>query len=180
VFAVSLLAILCFASATQGWLLIKTKIHEIVLLLAVTFALFRPDYVMNLIVPAYAPLDAARFARGDVDVGGGRKVRLHAVRETDYGDRFKLFVLPAPPDGASGQNSFGLTLEPADEGRYVVADLAFNGAAEQARVQFGDFITGIDVEQPGQPPKELVYPAALLVLAAVLGLQAIRRRRQSA
>ena len=63
-------------------------------------------------------------------------------------------------------------------GRYSIADLAFNGAAEKAHLDFGDFVTAVDVERPGQPPKELVYPAALLVLAGVIAMQWIRRRRQ--
>jgi TRAP transporter 4TM/12TM fusion protein len=64
VFTVALIAIFCFASATQGWLVIRTKWYEIVLLLAVTLALFRPDFVMDRIHPAFEPIDLAEFVAG--------------------------------------------------------------------------------------------------------------------
>ncbi|MFQ5521729.1 MAG: DUF3394 domain-containing protein, partial [Candidatus Methylomirabilia bacterium] len=63
--------------------------------------------------------------------------------------------------------------------RYAVTDLAFNGLAEQAGVDFGDYVTGVDVEQPGQPPKALVYPFGLALLGFVIGGQLARRRRAS-
>ena len=71
----------------------------------------------------------------------------------------------------------GLELEKEGEG-FNVANLAFNGMAEKAKVEFGDIVTLVDVEQTGRPPKEVVYPIALAVLAALLGWQWMRRGRR--
>ena len=57
-----------------------------------------------------------------------------------------------------------------------MVDLAFNGMAEQAGVDWGDYVTGVDVEQVGLPPKELIYPVGVAMLALV-GLSQFRRRR---
>ncbi|MFQ5898716.1 MAG: TRAP transporter permease [Candidatus Methylomirabilia bacterium] len=178
IFFVSLLAILSFSSITQGWMIVKLKLYESLLLIVVVVALFRPGVFMDQLYPPYAPVALDRFVASEVMVEAGRKVRLHVVRETDYGDRFKLFVLVTPePGGAAQPGSYGVTLEAEADGRYAVTDLAFNGLAEQAGVDFGDYVTKVDVEQPGQPPKALVYPFGLALLGSVILTQLARRRR---
>ncbi len=180
VFVVSLLAILAFTSLTQGWMFVKVKLYEALLLLVVTVALFRPGIFTDQLYPPFAPLALDTFLAGDVMVEPGRKLRLHIIRETPYGDRFRLFVLKTPEAGGPvQQETYGVTLVREPDGRYAVADLAFNGLAEQAGVDFGDYVTKVDIEQKGQPPKELMYPVALLLLGLVVGSQLVRRRHLS-
>ena len=177
VFVVSLLAILCFSAVTQGWMIVRLRVHEGIILLVVMLALFRPDFVMNQFFPAFAPLDFAAFSAGKIDVEPGRTVRLHVTRETDYGDRFKLYLLKTPDK--IGDPPYGVKLEPADGGRYEVTDVAFNGIAEKAGVDFGDYVTDVYVEQVDRPARERVYPFALVLLAAVVALQMMRKRRNA-
>ena len=178
---VSLIAILCFSSVTQGWMIVKLKLHEALLLLVVVVGLFRPDVLLDRVSPSFRAIDAEQLVAGEAALEPGRKIRLHVVRETDYGDRFKLFVLETPQPGDVGrQGPYGLTLLPLDDGRYEVAAVAFNDVAETTGVDFGDFVTSADVEQLGRPPKEIVYPFALAVLALVIGLQFRRWRRPAA
>ena len=176
VFVVSLTAVLCFASATQGWLLVRTTIVERLLLLVVMLGLFRPDFFLNQIYPDFAPSTLGAFVSDELRVEKGLKVRVHTTRETEYGDRFRLFVLTAP-GGPAGQNSFGIKLA-RDGGRYNVADLAITGPATKAKMDFGDIVTAVDVEQTGRPPKELVYPIALSILAGIFWLQVRRKRKE--
>jgi len=177
VFIVSLIAVLCFASATQGWLIVRTTVPERLLLLVVMMGLFRPDFFLNQVYPDFAPVKLTNFASDQLQVDKGLKVRVHATRETEYGDRFRLFVLTAP-GGAAGQNSFGIKLK-QDEGRYNVADLGVTSPAAKAKMDFGDIVTAVDVEQTGRPPKELVYPISLFILAGILWFQNRRRRANS-
>ena len=181
VFLTALTAMLCFASATQGWFLVKVRIHETILLLAVTLALFRPGAFMDRVFPAFAPIDTEKFISGEVSVDPGLTVRLHITRETRYGDRFKLYLIKAPETGGdtpAGAAAYGVTLEAEPDGRYSVADLAFNGLAEQIGVDFGDYVTEVDVEQLDQPAKEWVWPFAFALLGLVTFLQWTRWRRQ--
>jgi len=53
VFIVAVIAMMLFASATQGWWLVRNKIWESALLLLIAFTLFRPGYWLDQISPPY-------------------------------------------------------------------------------------------------------------------------------
>ena len=176
----SLFAILAFSSLTQGWMLVRVRWYEGALLAVACFMLFRPGFFMDQVAPPYEPVDFESFVSGEFTPQPERHVRLHVTRETDYGDRYKLFALKTPEDPAgSPAETFGLRIGREDDGRYAVADLAFNGMAERAGLDWGDYVTGVDIEQTDLPPKELVYPVGVALLALV-GLSQLRRRRQAA
>ena len=180
IFVLSVIAIFCFSSVTQGWLLIKVKWYEAIALLIVMISLFRPEVVMNQIYPPFIPVDMERLAAGQRVAVPGYSIRLHITRETDYGDRLKLYRVATPeilPDPEFGV--YGLTLDPTDDGRYEVVDLLPQGLAEQAGVDLGDYVTEVDVEQVGLPSKRLVYPFALLLLGFVIASQLVRKRRET-
>ena len=175
VFCVSLLAILCFSSLTQWWMFVRLRWYEGVFLFVAMVGFFRPDFVLDQVYPAFAPLEISRVAAGDANMEAGRTVRLHIVRETNYGDRFKLFRLPRI-DSPSLKN-YGIELDKPKDGRYPVANVGFNSVAEKRGIRpFEDFVTAIDIEQPGRPAKEWIYPLALAVLGLALGSQLVRRR----
>ena len=163
VFLVSLTAILCFASVTQGWLLTRLRLAERLILLVVVVALFRPDFLMNRVYPEFSPLPLESAVSGELPAD--RDIRLHVVRWTEYGDRYKLFVIPPEARGADG--SIGLSAVPED-GHLLVTNLQFNGAAERAGATFGDVIRAVDAEAAGRPAKEWIYPIGLLLLALVI------------
>ena len=176
----SLFAILAFSSLTQGWVLVRVRWYEGVLLAVACFMLFRPGFFMDQVAPPFEPVDFESFVSGEFAPVPERHVRLHVTRETDYGERYKLFALKTPENLAgSAAETFGLQLDREDDGRHAVADLAFNGMAEQAGLDWGDYVTGVDIEQTDLPPKELVYPVGVALLGLV-GLSQLRRRRQAA
>ena len=135
---------------------------------------------MDRVYPAFAAAELEAFAAGEAVAKPGYTIRVHVVRQTDYGDRFKLYSVATPeiaPDKTYGR--YGLKLEPAD-GRYEVTDLEFNGLAEQRGIEVGDIVTEVDVETVGRPAKEWVYPFAFALLGLVIVLQLTRRRRDQA
>ena len=182
IFVVSLIVILCFASITQGWLLTRLSIVERVVLAIVVIALFRPDAVMNRVFPQYSPIATAQIVSADgAKLPTDRAVRLHVTRETEYGDRFKLFVIP--PTGAAGGEPLsigeraGLTLDLGSDGRFNVSNTKFNGPGETVGITFGDYVTAVDVEQIGRPAKEWIYLIGLALLGLVFFWQAGKKRR---
>ena len=181
VFAVSLIAILCFSSLTQNYMLVKNRFYEAILLAFITVALFRPDAILDQVSPAFADVDMKAFVAGE-DNHPGRTVRFHVTHETEYGDRFRLYRVPTPELGAAMPEFglYGARIETDDEGRYVVTELLPKGLAQQAGIEEWDVVTGVDVEQVGRPPKELVYPFALAILGLVILMQYGRWRRQRA
>ena len=181
VVVMSLLAILAFSALTQGWMFVKVRWFEGVLLALACFMLFRPGFFMDRIAPPFEPVGFEAFVAGEFRAEPGRHVRLHVTRETDYGERYKLFRLKVPEDAAAAASpaeTFGLALEREEDGRHAVVDLAFNGMAERAGLDWGDYVTGVDVEQGELPPKELVYPVGVALLA-LAGLSQYRRRRRA-
>ena len=178
VIGAALVAIFSFSSITQGWMLVRLRLHEGVVLAVVVLAMFRPDFVMNQFYPPFASVDLATFTAGEITAEPGRKLRFHVVRQTNYGDRFKLFVLGTPQARARQGSPYGIYLAPVEDGRYEVVDLALDGLAEIAGIKFGDLVTDVDVEQLNLPPKELVYPFGLALFALVVAMQLARRRRE--
>ena len=175
IFVVSLLAILCFSSATQGWMLVRTRWYEILLLLLISFAFFRPDALLEQIYPAYVSAPFERFVTGEIQVESEQKLRLHVTRETNYGDRYKLFVFENPGELETKTNPYGVSLGQNNEDRWYVADLVYGGMAEKAGLDYGDFVTGVDLEQLDRPPKEWVYVPAIFMLILLLLFQRHRR-----
>ena len=53
VLATSLLAILIFSSATQGWFVNKLRWYEIIIFIIISLSLFRPDYILDKFYPEY-------------------------------------------------------------------------------------------------------------------------------
>jgi TRAP transporter 4TM/12TM fusion protein len=61
VFAMSLVAMLTFAAATQGFFLRKNRIHETVILLLVAFTMFRPGFWLDMWQPPFQEYEQATF-----------------------------------------------------------------------------------------------------------------------
>jgi hypothetical protein len=180
VFAMSLLAILAFASVTQNWLFVRNRLWESALLAVAIVMLFRPGLFMDRIYPPFKTIAPEAYVSGEFAPQPGQIVRFHVVRETRYGDRYKLFALRTPESGPQIQGPFGLTLDRAGDGHWQVQAVVFNGPAEAAGMRFGDIVTDIDLELSGLPPKELVYPFALILLGGVVFSQSMRKRRLDA
>jgi hypothetical protein len=181
VFIFSVLAIFCFSAVTQGWMFVKVKWYEAIALLLVMFALFRPAFFMNQVYPPFTAAEMTKVVAGERIAKPGFSVRFHVTRETDYGDRLKLFKLATPeivPDEKFG--IYGVTLARKDDGRYEIMDLQRKGLAEQAKLKRGDIVTAIDVEQVGLPSKWWIYPFALLLLGIVSAWQLRRKRKEEA
>ncbi len=61
VFIVAVIAMMLFASATQGWLLTRNKLWESALLLLVAFTLFRPGYWLDNIHPPHVEIQSDKI-----------------------------------------------------------------------------------------------------------------------
>ena len=60
VFCTAVIAMLLFASATQGWFMVRNRIWESLVLLLVAFTLFRPGFWLDQVQPPYVETPPAQ------------------------------------------------------------------------------------------------------------------------
>lgn len=177
IFIVSLIAIFAFSSLTLQWMFVRLKLIEALLLIFVVVSLFRPDFVLDRFSPAYADTPLSQIMNEGVAVKEGQKIRIYVTRETEYGDRFKLYTATADAASDNLLDAVGLTLGSESDARISVADITFNGPAEQLGITWGDYVTSIGLEQSGRPPKEIIYIFGILAYGMVIVMQRRRQRK---
>ena len=166
IFCVSLIAIFCFTSATQGWFLTRLRWFEIIVLLFITVSMFRPDFIMNRIYPEYEVFK--KDLTTELNYKEMRKVRFHVVRHTEYGDRYKMFAFQIEPGlNKNIPDLIGIELEENKNDNFDVVNLSYNGDAEKRGMDFYDEITRIEVSSIDRPAKEYVYIIAFILLLLV-------------
>ncbi len=174
VFLFSLIAILCFTAATQGWLVTKLKLHEILALLVVTVSLFRPDLITGTLSPEYLKADITKT--NNIDAKNSNVVRFKVIRNTEYGDRYKLFTFKV--DGNQIVNLpkyLGFALRKVENG-YLIESLEYNGLAKKKGLDFDDRLTSIEYQNPDLLSKYWGYVFGLVVLLILLMVQFRRSR----
>jgi len=160
----SLIAILVFTAATQGWFVNKMKWHEIIIFIAIAMALFRPDFVLDKFYPKYQYTEIQMNTLEMTTLKPDQEVHIRVTRRTAYGNRYKLFVIEK---GSFSENfsldDYGVSLID-EKGRIMVDKLKFNGLAKKDGMEMNDVITAFKIENLDRPNKAIVYPFALIFL----------------
>ncbi len=169
----SLAGILIFTSATQGWFFNKLKIYEIMVFLIIALALLRPDFILNKFIPKYNFKDLHQ--KEELILKSDNELRIKVTRQTEYGERYKLFVIP--------ENSFeenynlerlGISVVSQD-GKIIVDNLKWNGLAKKIGISLNDEITEFKVENLERPNKAIIYPFAFIIFF-IFGFLNYRRK----
>jgi len=187
VFIVAVIAMMLFASATQGFLFVRNKIWESALLLLVAFMLFRPGYFLDQIIPPFDTFEPDRVVEVVDDTpDGGQLMMMVSGPDFDTGEiatTAVLVTLESGADGASRLGAAGLTVV-IDAGKAIIEE-PFPGTPYfetlgKAFDYYGDEPVQIaEVKREADRIyKEIVYIPALLILALVLLLQKRRARAQ--
>jgi hypothetical protein len=176
VFVISTIGILLFTAATQGYFLVRCRVHETLLLLLIAFSLFRPGFWMDRLVDPYEARDGAALLDEAVDIPSGTSLRLHVLGEEAIGNARNFVVLLPAGEGENTRDRLmdaGVELLD-DNGKALVDAVTFDSRAEHAGLTFDQIIERVEIAQP-QPPKELIFIPALLLLVPLVMMQ--RRRR---
>ena len=175
IFIVATAAMLVFTAAMQGFFFSRSRIYETVALLLIAFTLFRPGFWMDLIVAPYDWQEPTTLveALGNAEVGQELRVRIDGLDE--FGEPISFAALVPVMEGETGEDrlqAFGLLI--FQEGDRVLVDgTEYNSRAAEAGFDFDQTITEVGVPTD-QPPKELMWIPALVLLALIAVVQ--RRR----
>ncbi len=187
VFATSLLAILCFTTASQRFLFRRLRILEMVFLLVLAAALFRPDGVLSIVYPRWQSVELApkEIAQEQtIKQTTSSDLRVSITRKTDYGDRYRLVNFTAREikelssglsgglsgglsDGISSISSLGLGLEPRldESGVSYLAITRLTAGAQAKGLRLDDRITKTERRVLERPSPYWVSLIAMLLLS---------------
>ena len=185
----SVIAILLFAAATQGYWLVKNRLWETVLMLFVAFMFFRPGYFWDKVDPPYENISGQELFTVAESMSEGESIRFVVEGETIEGvERSYTFLLPLA-DGATGReriNNTGLQIDDLFGDMEVAMVLpgisnsrAINKQVESikvAGVDSGWIITSV-LQERDTMPKQIVYIPAILLIGMV-GFVQLRRKRE--
>ncbi|WP_171204808.1 TRAP transporter permease [Ruegeria sp. HKCCA0235A] len=180
------IAILVFTAGTMGYFLTHSRIYESIALIAVAFALFRPDFFMDRIAPPYTSVEPAAFVETIGQTSPGTEVRM-VISGPDF-DTGKMVdttvVVPVGSEegGDARVDAMGLLLLEED-GLVKLDEPMFGSPVADDLANFdyyGDEAVRLSsVSLPSsQPPKQLVYIPAMILLGLIAFLQRGRAARQ--
>ena len=173
VIATSLLGILVFTSATQGWFINKLRWYEIIIFLIISISLLSPEFVLNKFYPKYDFQDINKI--NIVKLDPNKEVRFKVTRPSPYGERYKLFVINKNTfETEFSIEDYGMNLVKNDN-KIIVDNLKWNGEAKKNGLEMGDYISEFKIENLDRPSKNIVYPMAILLLV-VFGYFNLKRR----
>ena len=171
----SLVAILIFTAATQGWFINKLKWYEIIIFLILSMSLFRPGYILDKFYPKFEEQTLQAEKINTLQFDPSREVHIKVTRRTEYGDRYKLFIIEK--DSFNKQydlKEYGINLV-NEEGRITVDTLTWNGLAKKAGFETDDVINEFKIENLDRPNKAIIYPFSFLLIL-IFGYNNYRRK----
>ncbi len=169
----SLIGILVFTSATQGWFFNKLKWYEIIIFLVISISLLSPDFALNKFYPKYNYEDITKINLIKLD--STKEIQIKITRPSLYGERYKLFVISKNTfEDKFTLEDYGITLLKQND-KVVVDNLKWNGQAKRNGFEMGDYISEFKIENSDRPSKNIVYPIAILLLV-VFGYFNLKRK----
>ncbi len=169
----SLIGILIFTSATQGWFINKLRWYEVLIFLFISISFLSPEFVLNKFYPKFDYKELNNIEKVTFD--NRREVHIKVTRFSEYGERYKLFVIDKNLfDEKFNFQDYGLTL--AEKNNNIIVDnLKWNGLAKKSGLELDDLISEIKVENLDRPSKNIVYPIST-VLFLFFGYRNFKRK----
>jgi len=169
----SLIGILIFTSATQGWFINKLRWYEVLIFLVISISFLSPEFVLNKFYPKFDYKELNNIEKVTFD--NRREVHIRVTRFSEYGERYKLFVIDKNLfDEKFNFQDYGLTL--AEKNNNIIVDnLKWNSLAKKSGLELDDLISEIKVENLDRPSKNIVYPIST-VLFLFFGYRNFKRK----
>ncbi|MFO7767263.1 MAG: TRAP transporter permease [Pelovirga sp.] len=180
VISTAMIAMLAFASGTQGFMLVRNRKWESVAFLLIALLLFRPGIIWDKFFPPLLEEPPSELSEWIERMDPGTALRLSLHGERLSGKEYTKAIMLTVGDEPSGEERLAaLGLETIEvDGKVFVDMVAFGSPASRAGIDFDQEILNFQV--PNQiPPKELLYIPVLAALSGIWMLQFWRRKKQS-
>ena len=171
----SLVGILVFTAATQRWFVHKLRWYEVIAFLIISLSFLAPEYVLNKFSPKYNQHQLIAEKIQSLYFEPEKEVHIKVTRRTNYGDRYKLFVINKGSfDEDFNLETYGLTLV-QEKNNLIVHNLNWKGLAKKSGIEIGDIVSNFKVENLERPNKAVIYLFATFLLF-IFGLLNYRRK----
>lgn len=173
------LATLIFAAVTMNWFRVKSHLWETALLLVAVILLFRPDFFMDRLHPAYQSVPAAQVFEVAGKVASDDRVVMVIQGSTIEGrDITKTVALQLGEAGADGRKRLldaGLQLVPLGDA-VQIGQVKFGTRAAKSGFEQGWDVSAVQVPTD-RPTAHWFYLPALLLIGFVWWNQGRRMKR---
>jgi TRAP transporter 4TM/12TM fusion protein len=170
----SLIGILVFTAATQRWFITQLRWYEIIVFLFISLSFLAPEFVLNKFAPKYNQHQLSAEKIQSLYFEPDKEVHIKVTRRTEYGDRYKLFVIDKKSfDKDFNLENYGLKLA-EEENNLIVKSLDWKGLAKKSGIEIGDIVSNFKTENLERPNKAVIYPFAAFLLF-IFGLLNYRR-----
>ncbi|OOZ76218.1 C4-dicarboxylate ABC transporter [Solemya velum gill symbiont] len=186
VFLVALVAMMAFASATQGFMFVRNRWWETLLLLLVAFTMFRPGFWLDQVSSPYEYRPGIEILQHAQAAPADDQLRMVVEGPDSRNGKIKQLTLYAPL-GESGtgderlMSAAGLMVDVQGD-RALLEEPMLNTALSQTLLQFDFYadepVSVKRIELPAERmPKELFFTPAVVLLFIIIIIQ--RRRLSS-
>jgi hypothetical protein len=177
VFIVATAAMLIFTAGLQGFFIAKSRIYESLILILIAFTLFRPGFWMDMVAPPTESVAPTTIAEQMAAHEPGTELRLQIDGLDAVGDPTSFTTVIEVPEGETGADriaNFGLELI-VSEADVVIDNVTFDSPAEKQGVfDWDQKIVVLEIPAE-QPPRELMWIPALMLLGLIWVIQSRRR-----
>jgi len=179
----AVIGMMIFAAATQGFWFVRNKWWETILLLALTFVIFRPGFIWDKVQPPHESLPGKEIFNVADKMKAGDRIEFVVSGETLEGvDRKFTFGLPLV-EGKTGKekvNGTGLQLDDMFGPMEVaMVNPGFNkqvAAMKTAGVDSGWIIESVRVKADRMPKQIVLIPAFMIMI--LMGWYQLRRKKK--
>ncbi len=187
VFIVAVIAMMLFASATQGYMFTRNRKWESIAFLLIAFTLFRPGYWLDRVSPPYIEYEPSVIYEVVEDVSPNGDMRVIVTGpDFDTGEITSTTILVnlgQPQDAIQRLRKAGLSVT-VEDGQAIIEEpfpnTPFFETIGKLFDYYGDEPVKVDQVQlaADRLPKEVFYIPAVILLGIIMFLQKRRSRRQ--
>ena len=141
--------------------------------LFISISLLSPEFVLNKFYPKYNYQDIDKINL--IKLNPNKEVRFKVTRPSQYGDRYKLFVINKNTfETEFTIEDYGMNLIKNDN-KIIVDTLKWNGEAKKNGFEMDDQISEFKIENSDRPNKNIIYPFSIFLLIVFGYLNFIRK-----